>query len=516
MAITFGGSGGTVSNSTTTLTVSGIVDSEFLAVGQMLLFVVSKSDANDVEDIPDGFTLIFTTTSHTNLQTFYKILDAGDIAADSWTFSWTSACRASADFFIIRSGFEPSAPFSFVKDGTHDDVTGFTMSGSSLTPARTGSVIFFGQTSRQNTALISDTDFTMASNTWSVELGGGSNNTTLNTASYVGFLGSNTATGNFSVAGGDSTADWSFQVFLINPTDPTIIRSYEITDTSNADIGTQVQNVPFDIKITALNGIGDTVTGFNDTVTLSSTGILTEGAGETPSFTSGVLSSLEVTINSIGTFTISVDHTDDDIDATGISNDFFVGGVLDFQQDATPIAFPVKVLPTLSTVKHINIFMLPNFDLENGFILGKDISGHAWEVTGEELVLDGGFSGDGSGWDLFEWDIEAGVATYIGADPTEDGNGVTNFGIDSDEDDAIPIIIGHTYRISFDLTTDGGGVWFLNGITDEDGVNVADGTYQGDFVAASTQDFCNWFQFNLTSSTTATLSNVSVREVTTL
>ncbi|MDZ7379745.1 MAG: DUF2341 domain-containing protein, partial [candidate division KSB1 bacterium] len=87
-------------------------------------------------------------------------------------------------------------------------------------------------------------------------------------------------------------------------------------------IGTQTAGTPFSIRITARDSLGNTVTTFNDTVDITSTGTLSAGGGTTAAFTNGVLASHSVTISNTGTFTITATRTAGT--ETGTSNSFTV------------------------------------------------------------------------------------------------------------------------------------------------------------------------------------------------
>ncbi len=84
----------------------------------------------------------------------------------------------------------------------------------------------------------------------------------------------------------------------------------------------------FDIKIRAVDGEGSLLDGqqgrnlYDKSVTISSTGNLIQGSGETAEFTNGVLSSHTMNINNTGDFTITADESGGDISST--SNTFTV------------------------------------------------------------------------------------------------------------------------------------------------------------------------------------------------
>ncbi|WP_130735756.1 T9SS type A sorting domain-containing protein [Flavobacterium sp. J27] len=82
------------------------------------------------------------------------------------------------------------------------------------------------------------------------------------------------------------------------------VASFKITNTSDGVLGNQVSGIPFNIKITAmdgLNGTGSVVTSFTGKVVLSSSTSILSGGGETLSFVNGVLASHTMTLGTIGT-----------------------------------------------------------------------------------------------------------------------------------------------------------------------------------------------------------------------
>ena len=87
-------------------------------------------------------------------------------------------------------------------------------------------------------------------------------------------------------------------------------------------IVTQNAGVSFNIQITARNAANQTVTNFNGTVTLTSTGTLTGAPLVTATFVNGVLASQAVTITNTGSFTITATRTGGT--QSGTSNAFTV------------------------------------------------------------------------------------------------------------------------------------------------------------------------------------------------
>lgn len=118
-----------------------------------------------------------------------------------------------------------------------------------------------------------------------------------------------------SASGLPSTESNSFDI-----KSPNVLAGFKVEKVSGGIIPPQTAGVPFDIKITAINGNGNVYTSFNGTVNISTNGILEEGAGQTANFTNGVLSSHSVTFANTGEFTLTATNADGP--ETGDSNSF--------------------------------------------------------------------------------------------------------------------------------------------------------------------------------------------------
>ena len=81
---------------------------------------------------------------------------------------------------------------------------------------------------------------------------------------------------------------------------PAPLNALLIEAEGGGDIGTQVVQVPFNIRIIALDAFGNRATTFTGAVDLSSSGALKEGAGTTPPFTDGVLAQRTVAVQNAG------------------------------------------------------------------------------------------------------------------------------------------------------------------------------------------------------------------------
>ena len=103
---------------------------------------------------------------------------------------------------------------------------------------------------------------------------------------------------------------------------PGPLQNFLVESSAGGVIPSQTAGTAFTIKITARDTSNNTVTGFTETVNISSTGNVSSGGGITSPFVNGILSSLPVTIVNTGTFTITATHTSGT--EIGISNSFVV------------------------------------------------------------------------------------------------------------------------------------------------------------------------------------------------
>jgi hypothetical protein len=84
---------------------------------------------------------------------------------------------------------------------------------------------------------------------------------------------------------------------------------FKVEAVGGGDISPQTAWIPFDIRITAQDANGNTVTSFNGTVEISSTGDLSLGSGTTAAFLNGVLASHSVALSAGGRYTITATKT---------------------------------------------------------------------------------------------------------------------------------------------------------------------------------------------------------------
>ncbi len=100
------------------------------------------------------------------------------------------------------------------------------------------------------------------------------------------------------------------------------IANFLVEAAGGGNIGTQTQAAPFNIRITARDSTGATVTGFSGTVQVTSGCTLSAGGGTSASFVNGVLVSYSVTISNAATCAITAARSGGT--ETGTSNSFAV------------------------------------------------------------------------------------------------------------------------------------------------------------------------------------------------
>lgn len=127
--------------------------------------------------------------------------------------------------------------------------------------------------------------------------------------------------GTFVLAASSTGLDSAFSD-TITITNPGQYTTFQVEKVSGGNILTQTAGVPFNIKVSAVDGTATVDVNYESTVTLTSSGTLNTGGGVTPVFTAGVLSPDTVSINAIGNFTITATDTGGSI--IGVSNAFDV------------------------------------------------------------------------------------------------------------------------------------------------------------------------------------------------
>ena len=156
------------------------------------------------------------------------------------------------------------------------------------------------------------------------------------------------------------------------------VDNFSVEAAGGGAIGTQDEDVAFNIQVTARDYLNTTVTSFTGTVEITSTGTLSNGGGTTASFSSGVLSSHSVTIANPGNFTITATSAP----AAGTSNTFTVNALAPFGFRKAITIDRTKVPTGCGTT-------LPNFPLLFS-VTHLDLSTASGEVTdaqGDDILF---------------------------------------------------------------------------------------------------------------------------------
>jgi hypothetical protein len=109
------------------------------------------------------------------------------------------------------------------------------------------------------------------------------------------------------------------------------LHHFRVEAAGTGAISTQIANVPFAIRITALDANDNVVLPYNGNVVISSTASLLTGGGATPALTNGVLASHLVSLASIGSATVTATNGA----FSGTSNPFAVGAGADLSVSLT-------------------------------------------------------------------------------------------------------------------------------------------------------------------------------------
>ncbi|WP_409028841.1 DUF2341 domain-containing protein [Gracilimonas sediminicola] len=121
-----------------------------------------------------------------------------------------------------------------------------------------------------------------------------------------------------------------------------VLTGFKVERVPSGNISPKVAGQNFNIKITAIDGSGTTVTTFSGTTVVTSSCDMGTGQGTTPAFSSGVLSSLTVSITSVGNCTITA--TNSAGSETGVSNSFAVSAGAPNETETTISASPTVIL----------------------------------------------------------------------------------------------------------------------------------------------------------------------------
>lgn len=121
-----------------------------------------------------------------------------------------------------------------------------------------------------------------------------------------------------------------------------VLTGFKVERVPSGNISPKVAGQNFNIKITAIDGSGTTVTTFTGTTVVTSSCSIGTGQGTTSSFSSGVLSSHTISITSVGSCTITA--TNSSGSETGISNSFLVSAGAPSESETIISASPSVIL----------------------------------------------------------------------------------------------------------------------------------------------------------------------------
>ena len=121
-----------------------------------------------------------------------------------------------------------------------------------------------------------------------------------------------------------------------------VLTEFVIERVPSGNISSKSAGQSFNIRITGVDGSATTVTSFNGTVVISSSCTMGSGQGTTASFSSGVLTSHTVSIESVGNCTITA--TNSSGSEFGTSNSFTVGAGAASETTSTITASPTVIL----------------------------------------------------------------------------------------------------------------------------------------------------------------------------
>lgn len=180
------------------------------------------------------------------------------------------------------------------------------------------------------------------------------------------FVNGNDSYGILVVVNPTTSVSASSDVGVINVVSPSVTTgpdgsmfsthsSFSILADGGGSILDNYSDVTFPIEIKATDSLGRRILNYTRTPTISSTGTLSVGSGATSAFVAGLLDSHNVEFSNTGNFTITA--TDGSVSGTSASFDIFE--LTSIEQHQGNIFTPVRFFPSMSTVKHINIFMAP-------------------------------------------------------------------------------------------------------------------------------------------------------------
>ncbi|MEO1022465.1 MAG: DUF2341 domain-containing protein [Bacteroidota bacterium] len=225
-------------------------------------------------------------------------------------------------------------------------------------------------------------------------------------------LGSKTL--GFSGTGLDPTVSSSFDVVSLGT-----LTGFRVERVPSGNISPKTAGQTFSVVLTAIDGTGTTVTGFNGTVVITSNCTIGSGQGTTASFTNGVLASHNVSLTSVGNCALTA--TNSSGSESGVSNTFIVSPGAADVTTSTISASPTTILNNGTSTSTITVQLLDAF--------GNQVTSSAGTVTlGTTLGSLGGVTDntDGTYTAVLTSSTTAGSATITGS---LNGAGITDHAI---------------------------------------------------------------------------------------
>jgi len=145
-------------------------------------------------------------------------------------------------------------------------------------------------------------------------------------------------------------------IVVIRYVAPPEVASLKVTAADGSPLGTQTAGQPFDIRVVAKDSEGQTVTGFQGTVDISSDNTtISSGDGTTANFTNGVLSSHSVTVTTAGASKTLTASNPSEGSGTGTSAAFTVNPGSASLTTSTVTASPTSIEADGSTTSQITV-----------------------------------------------------------------------------------------------------------------------------------------------------------------
>lgn len=270
-----------------------------------------------VSATPSGWTEVTTTDDATRLgmHLYYKVAGASEASSYAWTLS--ASTRAAAGIIAFR-GVNTGNPVAAFATQVNGDSASLT--APSVTPGVANSMLVAFWAIVHGSATI--TDPASMTGDFSIATAGTTNGLAL--AGSHETVAATTATGTRVATASISEPNTGFLLALRAAP---FVSNLLVEATGGGAIGAQVAASPFNIRITARDSANATLTSFTGTVTITSSGTLSQGGGVTASFVNGVLASHTVALSGTGTFTLTATAGNG---ATGTSASFTVAALSSF------------------------------------------------------------------------------------------------------------------------------------------------------------------------------------------